>query len=144
MNKKTLIVVVLLLIAAALYLRLQEQETRKICFENQKCVKTELATTPEEQARGLMFRNQIDADHGMLFIFPDERIHTFWMKNTLIPLDIIWINSSRQVVHIEHAVPCIEDPCRVYTPNENAKYVLEVRENYTLENNITLGEQTYF
>ena len=62
---------------------------------------------------GLMFRENMDSDRGMLFIFEKEGEYPFWMKNTLIPLDIIWINKDKEVVFIsENAQPCEEGkPC---------------------------------
>ncbi len=63
----------------------------------------------------------------MLFVFPRPERYSFWMKNTLIPLDIIWLNSDRSVVHLETNVPaCVHDPCPNYAPVQPALYVLEV------------------
>lgn len=64
----------------------------------------------------------------MLFIFEEEDIHPFWMKNTLIPLDILWINSRREIVFMSKKTqPCILDPCPVIQPDKKAKYVLELQ-----------------
>ena len=69
----------------------------------------ELAVTPEEEARGLMFRPSMAQDHGMLFIFPDADRRIFWMKNTLIPLDIIFIGKDKRIVNIAaNATPLSE------------------------------------
>lgn len=87
-------------------------------------VRVELALTPEEQQRGLMFREQLPSGDGMLFVFEDDRVRTFWMKNTLIPLDMIFIARGGRVVGVVHeAVPRTEDPRRVL---EKSRYVLEV------------------
>jgi len=91
------------------------------------CFYVELARTPEERARGLMFREHLDPDKGMLFIFDWEAVHPFWMKNTLIPLDIIWINRNGEVVFIsKDTQPCEQEPCPTINPYRKAKYVLEV------------------
>ena len=89
----------------------------------------ELARTNSERQLGLMFRNKLCDNCGMLFIFDEEIKHSFWMKNTLIPLDMIFINSNLRIADILHAVPCVESPCKFYVPNENALYVLETNEN---------------
>lgn len=66
----------------------------------------ELALTPQQQARGLMHRTQLDDDKGMLFYFGQEREQSFWMKNTLIPLDILFIKQNGRIHHIhENAIP---------------------------------------
>jgi uncharacterized membrane protein (UPF0127 family) len=62
----------------------------------------------------------------MLFIFEEERIYPFWMKNTLIPLDMIWIDKNGKIIDIQIAEPCTQDPCRSYTPSGSGLYVLEL------------------
>lgn len=87
----------------------------------------ELATTPSEQAHGLMDRRSMPADHGMLFVFPDSEVRTFWMKNTLIPLDILFFDAERHLVTIQaNAQPCKADPCQLYPSSAPARYVLEL------------------
>ncbi len=87
----------------------------------------EVATTPAEQARGLMNRASMPPDHGMLFVFPGARPRTFWMKNTLIPLDMLFFDANRRLVAIQRdAQPCTADPCRLYPSDVPARYVLEL------------------
>lgn len=77
--------------------------------------------------RGLQGRTALDAKAGMVFAFTDEGHHPFWMKDTKIPLDIIWIDQGGQVVDIKaHAPPCLKNPCAVYSSSSPAMYVLEV------------------
>lgn len=84
----------------------------------------ELATTEEEHARGLMFRKQMDENKGMLFLFQDEDWRSFWMHNTLIPLDIIYVNAKRQVVSISKNANTMDDTS---LPSEApAMYVIEI------------------
>jgi len=97
----------------------------KVCFES-SCFDVELATTPFERERGLMDRDFLDFDNGILFVFEKEGIYGFWMKNTLIPLDIIWIDSRGVVVFIEENVKLCVNECSVFTSDKEAKYVLEV------------------
>lgn len=69
----------------------------------------ELALTPQEQSLGLMHREQMAPDHGMLFVFPGVDMHYFWMRNTLLPLDIIFIRADGTIAHIaERAIPLDE------------------------------------
>ncbi len=99
--------------------------TDQVCI-NDDCFLVELAITDEEKEVGLMFRGYLEPDTGMLFIFDEPDYYSFWMKNTLIHLDIIWINQNKEIVHIEErAEPCRES-CRVLTPYEEAVYVLEI------------------
>ena len=87
----------------------------------------ELATTPDVRARGLMFREHLDADKGMLFIFDEEKVSPFWMKNTYIPLDIIWLDKNRKVVFIsKNTQPWTQEPGPAINPRKKAKYVLEI------------------
>ena len=118
----------------------------RVCFGSfQKCVRVEVVQKPDELSRGLMFRKSLPANAGMLFIFPKSDIYPFWMKNTLIPLDIIWLDETQKIVHIEHDVPpCSSDPCPVYTPPFTARYVLEVNAHFTVSQNINVHDQVGF
>ena len=77
----------------------------------------------------------------MLFIFDDGKNQTFWMKNTLIPLDIIFIGKDMKIVDIRYATPCNEYPCKLYQSSKPAKYVLEVNGNFTIKNNIKVDDK---
>jgi len=79
-----------------------ENEQKKInaaCFKD-RCYTVELAGTDEERKSGLMWREHLDVDRGMLFVYPVEGVYVFWMKNTLIPLDIIWLAADGTAVYI--------------------------------------------
>lgn len=87
----------------------------------------DLAQTPDEQSLGLMFREDLPDDHGMLFIFPREAMRSFWMKNTRIPLDIFYFDKDLQLVSVaENARPCKTRRCPGYPSARPAKYVLEL------------------
>ncbi len=104
-------------------------------------IEVEVADDDEEIMRGLMFKEFLDKKAGMLFIFEDEKERAFWMKNTLIPLDIIFISENLEIVDIEYAVPCREDPCENYVSKDKAKYVLEVNGNFTSKRGIKVGDK---
>jgi uncharacterized protein len=91
-------------------------------------VKLELALTPEEQAMGLMFREKLEDDWGMLFVFPEDDYRSFWMKNTLVPLDMVWLDQDGKVVDVKADVqPCKLDPCPLYTPKGPGRAVVELK-----------------
>jgi len=94
---------------------------------NEKIIFVEVAITPEERQRGLMERESLQEDNGMLFVFSEEDTYSFWMKNMKISLDIIWINADGNVVYfVKDVPPCVQSPCQTYSPNADALYVLEV------------------
>ncbi len=112
---------------------------------NNRTVYVETADTYGKQAKGLMYRKKLNSDEGMLFIYTREGKHTFWMKNTLIPLDIIWLNSQKEVVHIEHsAPPCKSDPCPTFVSEYPARYVLELNGGWSISNDLDLGDRVSF
>ena len=76
-------------------------------------IKAELALDDATRAKGLMFRKTLAENAGMLFVFPVLDFQNFWMKNTLIPLDMIWLNEHKEVIYFVTADPCKSDPCRI-------------------------------
>ena len=74
---------------------------------NEKIIFVELAITPEDRQRGLMERDLLEKDNGMLFVFSEEDAYSFWMKNMKISLDIIWINADGNVVYFVEDVPLV-------------------------------------
>ena len=100
-------------------------------------IKAELAVTDEEQSRGLMFRKDLSPDSGMLFVYQDDDMHSFWMKSTYIPLDMIFVNSRNEVKHIHYgAKPLDETSISSQYP---VKYVLEVNAGRAKKCNIRPG-----
>lgn len=104
-------------------------------------VKVEVVTEPAEQARGLMYRRSLGKDSGMLFIFRQEGPQSFWMKNTLIPLDMIFISKDLVIVDIATMQPCASYPCPSYTSRQPVLYVLEVNAGYCRSRNISIGDK---
>jgi hypothetical protein len=101
----------------------------------------ELAETQEKQALGLMFRDDLPQDHGMLFIFPGESRRSFWMKNTRIPLDILYFNSNLELVSMAQDVrPCRVRSCPGYPSEGPAKYVLELNSGKAAELGVKNGD----
>ncbi|MCI0569797.1 MAG: DUF192 domain-containing protein [Myxococcaceae bacterium] len=108
-------------------------------FGGKHVVQVEVATTPESRQRGLMHRRELRAGDGMLFIFPSDAVQSFWMKNTLIPLDMLFIDRERRVVGIVHrAEPLTLTPRSV---GRVSRYVLEVPGGWSEERSIRVGSQ---
>lgn len=108
-------------------------------------VHLEIAADDPTRTQGLMFRDRVPEGTGMLFIFahPDE--FPFWMKNTLVPLDMIWIDEQNRVVHVEANVPpCKADPCPSYPPHAIAKYVLELGGGQAAKHRVVNGSTLRF
>lgn len=96
----------------------------------------EIAATPEERATGLMFREELDPDQGMLFVFPESAPRSFWMKNTPLPLSIAYIAADGTILEIYDMEPHSLEPVRSRFP---AKYALEVNQGRFRELGIDRG-----
>ncbi len=105
-------------------------------------VNIEKVDKEDTRMRGLMWRASLPSDAGMLFIFPEEEERAFWMKNTYIPLDIIYINKDKEIISIQmNTKPLSEDAIPSEKP---AEYVLEVNAGFTLKNGIKAGDRVEF
>lgn len=100
-------------------------------------ISVELAITREEHRQGLMYREKLEKNHGMLFIFPEERRVSFWMKNTLIPLSIAFIKPDGWISQIDEMEP---QSLESHLSEMNVKYVLEMNKGWFKENGINVGD----
>ena len=104
--------------------------------------RVEVADTPAKREMGLQYRRELAADRGMIFIFPVESQQSFWMKNTPIPLDMIFINRDRKIVGIvEQTVPFTLDPRSVGAPSQ---FVLEIKGGLAKSHGIQAGDSVRF
>ncbi|OHA70917.1 MAG: hypothetical protein A3F15_02060 [Candidatus Wildermuthbacteria bacterium RIFCSPHIGHO2_12_FULL_40_12] len=118
-----------------------DQKVGKVCFE-ENCFQVELAVSDQQRSRGLMLRESLGEDQGMLFVFEKEGNYNFWMKNTFIPLDIIWINGEKKVVFIKESVQsCKDADCPSINPGTEAKYVLELNSGKSKEIGLAVDSQ---
>jgi len=102
----------------------------------------ETVSKPKDVQQGLMYRKSMEENRGMLFLMPKEEKQSFWMKNTHFPLDIIFINSNKEIVSIgKNTVPFSKDPVPSNVP---AKYVLEVNAGYCKKYNVQVGDKVSF
>jgi uncharacterized membrane protein (UPF0127 family) len=105
-------------------------------------VAVEIARTGAERARGLMHRTRLAPEAGMLFLFDETAVHEFWMKDTLIPLDMIFISEDGRIVGIvESAEPLTETERSVGKPS---RYVLEVNGGWAAAHGVRVGDRLRF
>lgn len=141
MSKPFVIGLLLLLFLAGCVNNGGQEKVDKACFKD-KCYALELAETAEQREKGLSGRSSLDEGIGMLFIYPDEEIRAFWMKDMLIPLDIIWIGGDGTVVFIsKNNEPCGREYCPFIYPDKKARYVLEINGGETDKTNLSVGSK---
>lgn len=121
----------------------------EVTFPDGTRVSVEVAATEAARQRGLMFRERLAPGEGMVFVFDEVGHYPFWMKNTLIPLDMIWVDPRFKVVHVAHAVPpCKADPCPDYgppaPPEGAAIYVVEVVSGFAKSHGVKPGDVLAF
>ncbi len=147
-TKKIINIIIFLLFLTSLILLIsrmvadddKQSQPREICFDG-RCYFVEIADTESLREKGLMFRNGLDKNSGMLFIFEQDGDYPFWMKNTKMPLDIIWMDKNYEVVSIKTTDPCISDSCPNIDPGVSARYVLEINAGEAAKNNIKVGDK---
>lgn len=128
-----------------LSLEARKEKFVKIFLPKGVSITAELAVSDEERQLGLMFRDKLNPDQGMLFVFKDENFHSFWMKNMKFPLDILWLDREKRIVHIERDVPpCKNPPCVSYSSKIPAIYVLEIKAGSVDENQLKLYDRLEF
>jgi uncharacterized membrane protein (UPF0127 family) len=114
----------------------------EVVFPDKTTISVEVAQTDTERQRGLMFRKSLGDDQGMLFVFEEPGFYPFWMKNTLIPLDMLWLDAGGRVVSIsEYVPPCKTEECPSYPPtSQSAIYVVEVNAGFVKKHGVTVGD----
>ena len=117
----------------------------RIILPDKSVIAVEVAADDEMRAQGLMYRDHLADDRGMIFLFPQAGEYPFWMKNTLIPLDMIWSDANHRIVHIAHDVPpCKADPCPNYPPHAEASSVLELAAGVAAKHHLAEGDTLKF
>ena len=100
-----------------------------------------LAITPEEHAKGLMQQTHLNEQQGMLFIYQQPQHLSFWMKNTKIPLDILFFDEAGQLLEIHKEIPpCAKTPCKTYENKHPAQYILEIRGGLSDKHHLKPGD----
>jgi uncharacterized protein len=130
-----------LLGVSIIWLTINSMPTRLVV--GKRSYSLEVAATTAEQTKGLSGLSSLPTNQGMLFSFSDEAVRCFWMKNTLIPLDMIWLDANKQVVHIEPDVSPKSYP-KTFCPNTPAQYVIELNAGQAQAAGITTGQSLNF
>ena len=118
-------------------------ETRRLCIKD-ACLEIEVAASDQTRQQGLMFREELKTQEGMLFNFKEEAFHRFWMKNMIFPLDFIWANREKVIVDLtENVQPC-DNSCPTFTSKDMALYVLEVNAGFVKKHKVRIGERLVF
>jgi uncharacterized membrane protein (UPF0127 family) len=106
---------------------------------------TEVMLSDHDRAMGLMFRPSLAADRALLFVFETSDFHGIWMKNCRFPIDIVWLDEEKRVVHVaEDVPPCKADPCPVYEPLRRATYVIELNAGQARSEELEVGTTVGF
>jgi len=140
----TTVVSILLLLNFYLFQKFKNCSNLKICYKN-FCWKVKLSKTKKEREKWLMFVKKLSINEWMLFVFPLEGQYSFWMKNTYIPLDIIWLDKNFKIIKKrENASPCIStiSNCHIETNKIPSKYVLEIK--WWLAKKLNINTWEYF
>jgi uncharacterized membrane protein (UPF0127 family) len=122
---------------------LEDFPTRPVTLPGGQVIRVETMVDNLDLIRGLMFRTSLAPDRGMLFVHPKPDLYTYWMYQTLIPLDIIWLGSNRDIVEIvENAQPCKTQAskCERYGGTQISAYVLEIAGGMAKKYGLSVGE----
>lgn len=112
-----------------------------VSFPDRTRVHAEVAATEAEREHGLMNRKSLGDLDGMIFVFEAPGLHTFWMKDTLIPLDMLWLDANGKIVSIAETVPPCKTPqCPTYPPSAPASFVLELNAGFAKKHQIRIGD----
>ncbi len=135
------ILIFLISISFLFFINQPEKKWGKVCFK-EYCFDVQLAQNGIERTKGLMFQESLEQNKGILFLFDKESKYSFWMKNTFISLDIIWIDKNNNVVFIsENNQPCKWYNCPSIKPTTDAKYVLEVNSGIVKKIDLKVGDE---
>ncbi len=141
------IILLIVVVLAATFTFLPNEKVDHVTFMTDSgnvTVSVEVARTQEELRQGLMDRSSLDWDSGMLFMFEPPRVLNFWMKNTLIPLDMVFLSSEGEIIRIERDVPpCASEICPTYGGVYGA-YVVEVNAGFCESRGIKEGDMMEF
>ena len=147
-NKGVALVLGLMAMGIAFPFMMGDQSTHYfiVKFPNGRQIVAEVAETPEKQIVGLFFAEELPPGRGMLLAYSEEDVHLAWTKNIHFPVDMIWMDRHKEIIHIEENIPpCEADPCPTYGPDEPiALYVLQVASGMVRDNGLSPGADLSF
>lgn len=140
------VMAVLLVTGAMMFNAPPQMEVFQINFPNGVALQGEVANTPEKLLFGLAFREWLRPDEALLLIFDESGPHTVWTKAFQMPVDLIWVDESKRIVHlVRNAEPCNEDQCpRFGPPPEHARYIIETSAGFIQGANVQIGHELTF
>ena len=112
---------------------------KKIVHIGGSNVTLDVADTDKLRERGLSYRKMIDQNTGMLFVFERSGIYKFWMKDMNIPIDIVWLDSNKKIVHIEHSLSPDTYP-QAFGPDINTQWVIELPAGAVKQEDVSVGD----
>ena len=140
----TMILLAVLLMSVSVFLvERKESSVIVVTFPSGAAVEAEVADTPEKLLFGLAFRDGLPANGGMLYIFDENGSHPIRTKEYRFPIDVIWVDESHHVVYVvEHAEPCMKDPCPPYGPSPvSARYVIQTESGFIKRTGVIIGDE---
>ena len=145
---KFILIIVVIIIVYLLIVNFWPKGGSKVIFNTASGAHeyaVEVSDNKDTRTKGLMERDTLEKNKGMIFIFEEERIPAFWMKNMRFPLDMVFMDKNLKVVDYYENVPaCKADPCPHYLPNTNSKYVVEVNAGTVKEIGLTRGDMVEY
>jgi uncharacterized membrane protein (UPF0127 family) len=153
LNKQIIFIILLLALPSSALVSNEAKESAPLVFSKTKVrigkkeLSVEVADHPAAHGQGLMHRKSLPENSGMLFVFSEERTLSFWMKNTLIPLSIAFINAQKKIVDIQDMNPLPAGSVKdlpVYPSAKPARYALEVNQGWFVKNKIKVGDSVQF
>ena len=132
------IFIILLILGLQTLANIEYQVLTEVWCINKACFNLEIASSQEEKAKGLMYRNSISPYRGMKFNWEKEEIRLMWMKNTYTPLDILWVNKNNIIIDIKENVP--SNNTNIIKSNKKAKFIIELASSTAKKNNIKIGQ----
>ena len=136
--------VVLLTCVDCLPAKTLQTDSKSFAIINTQKVFLAVADTEEKRTRGLMYIDSLKENQGMVFLFSGKDYRYFWMKNTEIPLDIVFINNNK-ITYIQHDLPiCRQDKCPIYDSKSKADKVIELKGGFCKKYNIKIGDKVKF
>ena len=142
-NKWFILVLGIIFLSLVIFIYLKNEDNAPRIEVNGVKVKVEIADTPLLQEKGLSGIESLKEDEGMLFIFENPSLQSFWMKDMRFPIDIIWFDEQMKIVWIEKNLSRSSYPS-TFSPDKNSKYVLEVIAGFSTKNNLKIGDSMRF
>jgi len=135
--KTILLCLMLLVVSPTVVSDTELKFVEKTLLVGEKRIQAEIADTPQARERGLMLRKSMPANHGMLFVFDDTKVLSFWMKDTHIPLDIGFFDEQKKLIEVHTMKPMSTD---IINSSKPAKYGLEMNAGWFKKNQIKRGD----